>query len=254
MYHFGLDIGSRTSKIVVLQDNVIVFQQVVMTGLVPADTAENLIASAMQALMICERSEFQLIATGYGRNAMKTGYKTVSEINCHAKGVNYFFPEAEMVIDIGGQDSKGILVGKNGKVLDFVMNDRCAAGSGRFLEKLAEILGIRIDELGLLVQQSQQCLEINSTCVVFAESEIIGLIAQGISAADIASGVHEALARRIRNLVAQFRDCSYIIFTGGVARNDGMKQALEKIFNREIFVPADPVITGALGAALLAKI
>ena len=251
MYYCGIDIGSRTSKIAVFKSDEMVYDRIVMTGLIPGETAMNLKLDAQEALNAEE--DFKVIATGYGRNTLETGFRAISEISCHAKGINYLFPQADMIIDIGGQDSKGILVGENGKVSDFVMNDRCAAGSGRFLEKLAEILEIRIDQLGDLMRESTEDIEINSTCVVFAESEIIGQIAKGVKPADIAAGGHHALARRIRNLVAQFRGYRYIVFTGGVALNDGMTLALENVFEKKILVAANPVITGAIGAALFAK-
>ncbi|MCF7918448.1 MAG: acyl-CoA dehydratase activase [Candidatus Cloacimonetes bacterium] len=252
MYYCGIDIGSRTSKIAVVKKHAPVFMREVMTGLIPGDTALQLEQMARKALNIAESEELPLIATGYGRNTVKTKFRTISEISCHARGVHYYFPQGELVIDIGGQDSKGILVDNSGKVLDFVMNDRCAAGSGRFLEKLAEILEIRIDELGSLVSEATKVVEINSTCVVFAESEIIGQIAQGTTSANIAAGVHLALARRIRNLVSPLLRRE-IVFTGGVARNSGMIAALEEVFNHTIMIPENPVITGALGAALIAE-
>jgi len=251
MYYCGIDIGSRTSKIAVFKNNEMVYDRVVMTGLIPGETAMTLKIGAQKALNTVE--EFKVIATGYGRNTVETEFRVISEISCHAKGINHLFPQAELIIDIGGQDSKGILVGENGRVNDFVMNDRCAAGSGRFLEKLSEILEIRLDQLGALMRESTVDIEINSTCVVFAESEIIGQIAKGVKPADIAAGVHHALARRIRNLVAQFRDYKIVVFTGGVALNEGMTLALENVFEKNILVPENPVITGAIGAALFAK-
>lgn len=253
MHFCGIDIGSRTSKIVVLKNREIIYSKVTMTGLFPADTAKELEVNARIALGLSDNAVMPVVATGYGRNQVEAGLKIISEISCHAKGVNYFFPEAELVIDIGGQDSKGILVDKEGRAIDFVMNDRCAAGSGRFLEKVAEILEINVGQLGELVESSSKVVEVNSTCVVFAESEIIGLIAKGESPASIAAGVHLALARRTRNLTASLADVQRIVFTGGVARNSAMVKSLEKVYGREILVPENPEITGAIGAAIYAE-
>lgn len=253
MYYCGIDIGSRTSKIAVLKDQKIVFSKVVMTGLFPAETAKELEKEARIALKLAEQDNMPIIATGYGRKQVKTNFRVLSEISCHAKGVNLFFPEAELVIDIGGQDSKGIWIDRQGKALDFVMNDRCAAGSGRFLEKVAEILEIGVDQLGALVDRADKVTEVNSTCVVFAESEIIGLIAKGIPAAEIAAGVHLGLARRTRNLVATLPEVEHIVFTGGVAKNSAMKKFLEEVFHKPVNTPENPELTGAVGAALFAE-
>lgn len=253
MYYCGIDIGSRSSKIVALNAGKVLFSKIVETGVQPHKTARNLLNSAQEALALDSDDQLKIVTTGYGRKSLQTGFKTISEISCHAQGVFFSNHEAEIVIDIGGQDSKGILLGKEGKVLDFVMNDRCAAGSGRFLEKVADILDVKITELADLAAQSSQAENIDSTCVVFAESEIISLLAKGSSPADIAKGVHNALAKRIRNLLAPLPDRKNIVFTGGVARNQGMKHALENTFNQKIIISANPVLTGALGAALYAK-
>lgn len=167
--------------------------------------------------------------------------------------MNFLFPDARTVIDIGGQDSKAILLDPKGKVYDFMMNDRCAAGTGRFLEVVANILELTVDEMSRISVCGNNDLEINSTCVVFAESEIVGLISQGKKPADIVDAVNRSVAKRILNLISQLHWKNPVIFTGGVAKNRGMQKAISSALNTEIIVPENPLITGALGAAIFAE-
>lgn len=248
----GIDSGSRTTEIVLLQDDTIVYRAVEATGINPVITAQKLLDIACSARGITQEDIAALYSTGYGRNTLPFSQKVISEISCHARGVHHLFPGCKTIIDIGGQDSKAILLGAKGRVIDFVMNDKCAAGTGRFLEVAAHILETTVDNLGDLAAQSDNELQINSTCVVFAESEIIGLIAHGHSPADIISAVHRAIARRTRNMIAQLHWESPIVFTGGVAKNSGMQNAIAQQLHASINVPDDSFITGALGAALFA--
>ena len=248
----GIDSGSRTTKLVLLEDDQIIYTDVQATGLSPVKTAEAMLEKAKETLTPELREALPVVVTGYGRNLIRQNRKKISEISCHAKGVYYYFPGSKLIIDIGGQDSKGILAGQNGKVADFVMNDRCAAGTGRFLEKVAHILEVEISELGKLANESEKELEINNTCVVFAESEMIGMIAQGEKRADIALAVHRSIARRIANMIAGFPQQTEAVFTGGVALNIAMVKCLEKELGLQIDVAENPFITGALGAALFA--
>ncbi|MDO9578803.1 MAG: acyl-CoA dehydratase activase [Candidatus Cloacimonadales bacterium] len=251
--NIGIDLGSRLSKLVVLQNNDILYQEVTDTGVNPQKTASRLLENALEKTKL-ERSKIdKIFSTGYGRNIVPFADNRISEISCHAKGVNFFFPKAKTVIDIGGQDSKAILLAEKGKVIDFVMNDKCAAGTGRFLEVVANILEITVDDLQEISLQSKEDIDINSTCVVFAESEIIGLIAAGKEPADIVKAIHRSIARRIKNLIAQMAWQTPVIFTGGVATNKGMQKAIAETLGEEISVPQNSFITGALGAALLAS-
>ncbi len=252
MISCGLDSGSKTSKIVLFEDNKIIYSQVINTGITPLKTADILLRNALNQCNVININHIPVVVTGYGRNLIGDNRKIISEISCHAKGVNYFFPQAEIIIDIGGQDSKGICIGSGGKVLDFVMNDRCAAGTGRFLEKAADILEVDIAELGNLAMKVIKKLNISSTCVVFAESEMIGLIAQGNSASDIADSVHRSIAARIAGMIATFPKKSSIVFTGGVALNCAMVNCLQNECGVPVKVPSNPFITGALGAAIFA--
>lgn len=252
MQTVGIDLGSRLSKIVLLSDNNIIYDNVMDTGVNPKKTAEILLNDALEKSAVSRSDIAAIYSTGYGRNIVPFSDKRISEISCHAKGVNYFFPKAKTIIDIGGQDSKIILVYGNGKVKDFVMNDRCAAGTGKFLEVTATTLETTIDKLGDISQNVNNNVDINSTCVVFAESEIIGLIADGCKKPEIISSVHRSIAKRTKHLSSQLHCQEPIVFTGGVAKNSGMQRAISEIMNTKLLIPENSFITGALGAALLA--
>lgn len=252
-FNIGIDLGSRTSKIVILNSSGIVYSNILDTGINPKITSKKLFDQALKETEIKRTEIGNIYSTGYGRNIVPFSDKRISEISCHAKGVNFFFPKARTIIDIGGQDSKMIMVNDSGKVQDFVMNDRCAAGTGRFLEVTANILECTVDELGKLSFDSQEEIDMNSTCVVFAESEIIGLISQGKKKEDIINAVHLSVAKRVRNLISQMHWQKPVVFTGGVANNTGMKQVISEILNTDITVPQNPFLTGALGAAIFAK-
>ena len=253
MVTIGIDLGSRMSKIVVLDNDNIVYSNVTDTGVNPKKVAEKLLNDALKNTSFSKKDIIAIYSTGYGRNIVPFSDKRISEISCHAKGANYFFPKAKTIIDIGGQDSKIILVDEQGHVKDFVMNDRCAAGTGKFLEVTAITLETTIDELGDISQTSTEKININSTCVVFAESEIIGLIAEGFEKPDIINAVHRSIAKRTKNLASQLHWQKPIIFTGGVAKNTGMQSAISEIMKTEVIVPKNSFITGALGAAIFAK-
>ncbi|MDA3814461.1 MAG: acyl-CoA dehydratase activase [Candidatus Cloacimonetes bacterium] len=253
MITIGIDLGSRMSKIVILEKNKILYTNVTDTGVNPKKKSEDLLNIALKETVISTTDIKSIYSTGYGRNIVPFSDKRISEISCHAKGANYFFPNARTIIDIGGQDSKIILVDESGHVKDFVMNDRCAAGSGKFLEVTATTLETTIDDLGKLSQISTRKIDINSTCVVFAESEIIGLIAEGLEKSDIINAIHRSISIRTKNLTSQLHWQKPIVFTGGVAKNSGMQLALSEIMGTKVIVPENSFITGALGAAIFAK-
>ncbi len=253
MITVGIDLGSRMSKIVILDNDNIVYSNVTDTGVNPKKVAESLLEESLRNTSLSKLDIKAIYSTGYGRNIVPFSNKRISEISCHAKGSNYFFPNARTIIDIGGQDSKIILVDENGHVKDFVMNDRCAAGTGKFLEVTATTLETTIDELGDISSLAKKKIDINSTCVVFAESEIIGLIADGFEKAEIINSVHRSIAKRTKNLASQLQCQNPIVFTGGVAKNSGMQRAISNIMNSDVIVPENSFITGALGAAIFAK-
>ena len=193
----------------------------------------------------------RVIATGYGRHAVSLADTTITEITCHAQGVRHFMPEAKTVIDIGGQDSKLIRLDHQGTVQDFVMNDRCAAGTGCFLEMVARRLGVTLHDLGEIAKRSRDPAAISSMCVVFAETEIVGLLAAETPPEDIVAGVQAAIARRLCSMAGRKAETP-IIFTGGVAMIPGMNVALESVLQKPVTTSSEPQLTGALGAAIMA--
>ena len=194
----------------------------------------------------------QVIATGYGRKSIQFANKAVSEITAHAAGVHHLFPDVRGIIDIGGQDSKVIAV-ENGRVVDFLMNDKCSAGTGKFLEFTAKTLEVPTEALGGLALASRSPASISSTCTVFAESKVISLRATGVTKQDIAAGLVESIAQRVSIMAKQIGLKENVAFVGGVAKNAGIKAALERMLGVTLFVPVEPQITGALGGALRGK-
>lgn len=243
----GLDLGSRNSKLVLYESsqNRVVYSQCIATGTKVQDTIQSILDNAYSHFPKIER----IAATGYGRHLCHFAEKKLSEVTCHAEGVKFFFPNCRSIIDIGGQDSK--LLTLEDKVTDFIMNDKCAAGTGRFLEMTALKLGIPLEDMSKIAEAADKVIELSSTCVVFAESEIIGLLAENTTVANILRAVHNSIAKRILSQAAQLCFQSPTVFTGGVAQNDDLHHCLEKCFGVSILRPPDPEITGALGAALI---
>lgn len=249
----GIDAGSRSIKVVLLDPSR---SQVVGSGLRDQGLDQPRLAEAVYDETLrrtgLDRSEVRsIVATGYGRQRVPFATTTFTEITCHACGVHHVAPDARSIVEIGGQDSKVIRLEDGGRVRDFAMNDRCAAGTGRFLEVLAARLGVDWPALAALSQQSQQPAIISNTCVVFAETEIIGLLADGVAAADIAAGVQNSIATRVTAMVGRGLE-SPIVFTGGVALQPGMVRALAAALGCSVHVAPQPLFTGALGAAILA--
>jgi predicted CoA-substrate-specific enzyme activase len=193
-----------------------------------------------------------IVATGYGRINVPFADRQVTEITCHAKGIHHLLPKVKTIVDIGGQDSKGIKI-NNGKVASFVMNDKCAAGTGRFLEIIADSLGVPLARLGEISLTAERAAEISSTCTVFAEHEVINKLASGESVANLVAGIHESVATRVYALVNKLKIEPEVAITGGGAKNIGLVKALEGKFGFPIAVPPEPLITGALGAALVGR-
>ena len=253
----GVDIGSRTGKAILLADGEI-FTARTYTGLNMKETAEELFTELL-AKSNLQRSDISyIVATGYGRIAIDFDpipCHTVTEISCHAMGIHYLNSQVKTIIDIGGQDSKAIRVDPaTGKVDEFVINDKCAAGTGRFLERVAELLEVKIDDLGEISVQADKPSEISSQCVVFAESEIISHKAKGERPANIAAGIHLAAARRICNQLSRIGLEPELAFSGGVSNNIGMKKVLEEVLKSPILsLKMDCIYAGALGAAIYAQ-
>lgn len=250
MYVAGLDIGSQSTCAVIWDGEKICGAALRPSGVNPEKRAEEALQEALQKSGITRNALSKVVATGYGRYQVEADLR-VSEITCQAKGVAFFFPEARTIIDIGGQDSKVILVNpKTGKVVDFLMNDKCAAGTGRFLELMAKVLEIDLSEYGTLTEKRKEAVTLSSTCAVFAESELVGLIAQGKAKADLAAAVCQAVAQRVIRMAERLDLNPPLAVTGGVAQNKGVLYFLEKETGLKALVPPEPLLTGALGACL----
>lgn len=249
----GIDIGAATAKAVILNSNELLSFSVIPTGFSVARAAEVVIQEALSNSGLSLAELKYVISTGYGRRAVPFANKALTEIICHAAGVSSMLPKARTIIDIGGQDSKVIGLDDNGKVSNFVMNDKCAAGTGRFLEVMARVLDVDINEMGPMSLLGKEPCQISSTCTVFAESEMVSLRAEGKSREDIIAGIHRAMAHRIAIMGSSVGFKKDVVFTGGVAKNIGMRKALEDEIGSEILTPEEPQIMGALGAAVLAK-
>jgi predicted CoA-substrate-specific enzyme activase len=250
MISIGIDAGAATTKAIVLRENEIAGYIIISTGFDFRKAGEKAYREVLSKCGISKSEVGRILATGYGRSSIGFADKTISEITAHARGVGYLIPATHMIIDIGGQDSK-VIITENGKVVDFLMNDRCAAGTGKFLEYTAKALEISLNELGTLALVSKNPAKISSMCTVFAESEVISLRAQKTKKEDIAAGLIESIILRTTAMVKKLGIKPEVAFVGGVAKNPGVVKAFEKALDIEMQLPEEPQITGALGAALL---
>nr|HID59746.1 2-hydroxyglutaryl-CoA dehydratase [Desulfobacterales bacterium] len=252
MYFAGIDIGSTVTKIVILDDKESLVSKIIRyTAPEHRRFANKLMEEVLEKAELTIDDIEAIVATGYGRVSVPFADKKVTEITCHAIGVSCIFPHARTIIDIGGQDSKGIKV-INGRVVDFVMNDKCAAGTGRFLDVIAEALGSSPHEMGEYALRSSSPVTINSICTVFAEQEVVSYLADGVLMEDIAAGIYDAIVARIHGMVRRIGIEQEIIMTGGVAKSRGLIKTAKKRLGR-VLTPPEPLITGALGAAIFAK-
>ncbi len=242
----GIDIGSRTIELVIMQDARIIRSLKTDSGFDPMAHARTL----LQGL-----SYDHIMATGYGRHLFEITFEapTVTEIKAYAVGARFLFPEVRTILDIGGQDSKAIAVNGGGRVTKFEMNDRCAAGTGKFLEIMAQTLGYSLDQFGEDALKAQKEIQVSSMCTVFAESEVTSLLAKGENRRDIALGLHRSVVQRAVGMLKRVTITEPLVFAGGVARNRCMVQILQEATGQEALVPEDPQMVGALGAALIAS-
>jgi len=251
-YVMGIDFGSTTAKTVILDlQGRMLSSQVAHMGAVSGEGVAAAIAGALDSAGLAQADIGRTVATGYGRRMLDIADKNYTEITCHARGAVAMVPQARVVIDIGGQDSKVIAVDAQGLVMQFTMNDRCAAGTGKFFEVLARAMQIELEDMGDLALQAKQSLKISSMCATFAETEVISLLAEGQSKADILGGVHAAVATRTVGLVGRVGRKGPIVMTGGVARNKAAVHYIEEALDEKLILPATPQIAGALGAALI---
>lgn len=252
LYVMGIDSGSTSTNAVILdKDHKIVAYSVVRTGAKSGESANKALKTVLEKAGLTQDDLSLIVSTGYGRVSIPFANKNVTEISCHGKGAHYLNPNVRTIIDIGGQDSKAIKVNADGEVTDFVMNDKCAAGTGRFLEMIARTLEIDIKDMGPESLGWKEDITISSMCSVFAESEVISLIAQNKERADIIHGIHKAIAAKSLGLVSRIGKESGYMMTGGVAQNVGMVQAIEEKLGEKLFISDEPEIVGAIGAALL---
>ncbi len=253
MYVIGIDSGSTSTNAVVMdQDRKIRAFSVVRTGAKSGVSADRALKEVLEKAGLTREDISLIVSTGYGRVSIEFADENVTEISCHGKGAHYFNPKIRTILDIGGQDSKAIRLNENGEVKDFVMNDKCAAGTGRFLEMIARTLEVSLDELGAIALTSKEKIEITSMCSVFAESEVISLIANNKEKADIADGVCHAIANKAFGLLRRVGMEPEFMMTGGVAKNPGVVRAVEEKIGSKLYICEEPEIVGATGAALYA--
>jgi (R)-2-hydroxyacyl-CoA dehydratese activating ATPase len=253
IYGGGVDVGSTQTKAIILsEENKIVGRSLINTGARVSLAAERAFHEAAACAGIIPESVTYVVGTGYGRYKVNFGNAQITEISCHARGANFLFPKTRTVIDMGGQDAKGIRVGEDGDVKDFVMNDKCAAGTGRFLSNSAETVGLSLDEIGPISLEAKKPVRLSTVCAVFVESDIMSYLAEGKTVPDILGGVHSAIAARTVALVRRVGIEPEITFTGGVSRNIGMVKALEEKLGLPVNVCDDSHFIGAIGAAIFA--
>ncbi len=250
----GCDIGSLSAKAVIMDNGNIISSDVIYAKPEPEESARTVMERALDKAGLSLEDIAYCVGTGYGRNAIPFARSAESEITCHGRAAQWLNPEVRMVIDIGGQDAKAIRVDGTGKVVRYAYNDRCASGTGRFLEVMAGAMGISVDEMGGLSARATDPVLLSNQCVVFAETEIISLLNAGRGLPDIVGGLHRALAHRVASLARSIDLESGITMTGGVAKNQGMFSALEEALGvKLVCLDMDPQIIGAVGAALIAR-
>ena len=248
----GIDIGSRAAKAIIMDDNTILASAITDTGPESVKTAYAVMEMALKDAGIVLEDLRYTVATGYGRVLVPFAAENISEISCHARGINWYFPSVRTILDMGGQDCKGINCDGDGVVTDFVMNDKCAGGTGRFLEMIADVLDVPLEKSGDLALQSKNTILFNTICAVFAKSDAISYLKKGAEKSDILAGLHEAIAVRSLNLLKRISIEKDFAITGGISKNSGMVRKLTEKIGLEPLLCEDPQLVGALGAALFA--
>jgi len=248
----GIDIGSITAKAAIMENGAVLGTRVIFTGYNVEIASRKVYDELLAELGMPGSAVEKIISTGYGRNSVPFAHKAMTEIICHGTGAHFLRNDIRTVIDVGGQDSKAMVVDGSGMVRDFVMNDKCAAGTGRFLEVMARALEVNLDDFGAQSLKAANASRISSICTVFAESEVISLISKGESRENIIAGIHDSVASRVYAMAQRVKASAPIMMTGGVAKNIGVVRALEKKFNTAIEVNEYAQVNGAIGAAVLA--
>ena len=261
MYTLGIDIGSASSKAVILKDETDVVASAVVQVGTGTSGPGRVLEEVFSNVDLTQEDMDYTVATGYGRFSVENADKQLSEITCHAKGIFHLVTSVRTIIDIGGQDVKGISIDTDGKAIQldakgniqkFVMNDKCAAGTGRFLDVMSRVLEVPLDQMGKVHFQAKEWAQVSSTCTVFAESEVISQLSKGLPRESIVAGVHQSVASKACSLAYRIGVKNDVVMCGGVAQNAGVVDAIEKELKQSIIVAPHPQITGALGAALMA--
>lgn len=254
MITLGVDIGSLTGKAVVLKDNDVLAWDLILTGPDSVETGTTVTRNVLaKAGLTLEEMDF-VVSTGYGRIVIPFAHKNISEISCHAKGANFLFPTVRTILDMGGQDCKAIRCDEQGKVTDFAMNDKCAAGAGRSMGIMAELLDVPLEDLGQIsLEADGDGVPISCTCVVFARSEVLGHMRQGVPKSDVLAGACAALGKRVQGLLRRVGTAPDFMISGGIAKNIGVVSRLEQKLGMEAKICFEPQIVGALGAAIFAR-
>ena len=249
----GVDVGSLSTKAVLMEDRAVVAWRIVLTGPDSVESAQRAVDAVLAQARLEPGQVGFTVATGYGRANVPFADKTISEISCHAAGSHWAFPQARGILDMGGQDCKAIRCDENGRVQNFIMNDKCAAGTGRYLERVADTLGLALEDLGpLSLRERGEVLRVGSNCVVFAEGDIIRLQREGKQTNDILAGATDAIVERIIDLLERVGVEPALCISGGVAKNLGVVRRVEQRLGLKAHIAPEPQIIGALGAALLA--
>jgi predicted CoA-substrate-specific enzyme activase len=249
----GIDIGSRAAKGVLMKDGSILSWVIRDTGPESVKTSKMVLEELLKGTGVSQGDIRYVVATGYGRVLVPFANENISEISCHARGINWYFPSVRTILDMGGQDCKAISCDEAGQVTNFVMNDKCAGGTGRFLEMIADVLNTPLEKIGELSLKSKTAIPFNTICAVFAKSEAITHVRKGIAKSDILAGLHEAIATRCLNLLKRVSIQNDFSITGGISKNSGMVAKIEEKIGLEPLLCEDPQIVGALGAALFAR-
>ncbi|MBI4763340.1 MAG: 2-hydroxyglutaryl-CoA dehydratase [Deltaproteobacteria bacterium] len=249
----GVDIGSSTSKAVLLGDDAILSYSIIFTGSESVHSANQVLDQVLQKSNLSFKDIQYIVATGYGRVIVPFAHEALTELTCHARGAHWLFPEVRTILDMGGQDCKAIRCDRAGRLQNFVMNDKCAAGTGRFLELMARVLGLSLDDLGEISLGAASAIKINSTCAVFAKSEVTSLIREGKERKEVIAGLHSAIAGRVYTLLRGVGIEPELAVSGGIGKNKGVVQEIEKRLGMKVLLPPEPQIVGALGAALFAR-
>ncbi len=254
MIFAGVDVGSMSAEAVLMEDDTILASSIIVVRPNPVESAAIVMESVLRESGVCKEDIVFCVSTGYGRERIPFANHNVSEISCHGKGAFWVRQEVRTIIDVGGQDCKAIRVDGAGDLVDFVMNDKCAAGTGRFLEGIAKTFGVHVSELGPMALKGASPVSISSICTVFTQFDVMVFLAEGRTMEDVALGVAEALALRVNRLVSKIGIADELCVTGGVAKNAAVVKALETVTGKKAGeLGVDPQIVGALGAALFAR-